>query len=180
MGLLANARGVENALAVLILIARLGDIGSTYVATPTLRMESNPVMRFGGWKLAALTLLACLIPYYSAPLGLSALVLSLLVTSSNLSKGWLMRALGETDYQSVIQLAAARSSLSTALAFVLGSAVSVGLAGLIMIFVSGGSGTWGYWAAVGVALYALAIAAYGVLAAVRTFRVAKAVDLAGK
>jgi hypothetical protein len=180
MGFLANARGVENALAVLILVARLGDIGSTYVATPTLRMESNPVMRFGGWKIAALTLIACLIPYYSAPLGLSVLVLSLLVTSSNLSKGWLMRALGESNYQSVIRLAAERSSLSVALAFVFGSAVSVGLAGLIMIFVSGGPSTWSYWAAAGIVLYALAIAVYGVLALVRTFRAAKAADSAGE
>jgi len=174
MGFLAAGTNLENALAVMILVARLGDIGSTYLATPTLRMEANPLMRFGGWKLALLTLLACLIPYYSAQLGLSALVLSLLVTASNLSKGWLMRALGEEHYQVMIATAAARSSLRAALGFVLAGACSVGLAGLIMVFVSGGSGTWGYWAAAGVVLYALATAFYGSLAAVRLFRRATA------
>jgi hypothetical protein len=168
--LLSAGHDLVNTLAVLILLARLGDIGSTYLATPTLAMESNPLMRFGGWRLAALTVLACLIPYFSAPLGLTMLVLSLLVTGSNLSKGWLMRSLGEDGYQTVLRSAVTRSSLGAALAFVLGSAASVGLAGAIMMFVSGGSDTWGYWAASGVTVYAFAMAVYGSLSAVRLFR----------
>jgi len=170
MGFLAAGRNLENTLAVLIFIARLGDIGSTYLATPTLKMESNPLMRFGGWKLAILTLFACLIPYYDAPLGLTMLVLSLLVTGSNLSKGWLMRALGEADYQAMLRMAAGRSSLPEAVGFVIGGAASVGFAGAVMMFASGGPNTWGYWAASGVALYALAIGFYGALSAVRLFR----------
>lgn len=170
MGLLLAGHNLANTLAVLILIARLGDIGSTYLATPTLAMEANPLMRFGGWRLAALTVLACLIPYCSAPLGLTMLVLSLLVTGSNLSKGWLMRSLGEEGYQSMLRSAVTRSSLPVALAFVFGSAASIGLAGLIMMFVSGGADTWGYWAATGVTVYALAVAIYGSLAAFRLFR----------
>ena len=170
MGFIGAGHNLANTLAALILVARLGDIGSTYLATPTMRMESNPLMRFGGWRLAILTLLACLIPYYSAQLGLTALILSLLVTASNLSKGWLMRSLGEEHYQVMIATAAARSSLPAALGFVLVGASSVGLAGVIMLLVSGGSGTWGYWAASGVVLYALATAVYGSLAAVRLFR----------
>jgi hypothetical protein len=172
MDFLATGHNLENTLAVLILIARLGDIGSTYLATPTLAMEGNPLMRWGGWRLAAVTLLACLIPYYSAPLGLTALVLSLLVTGSNLSKGWLMRALGEEDYQTMLLAAARRSSLPAAVGFVVGGAASVAFAGLIMVFVSGGPDTWGYWAAIGVALYAFAIAVYGSLSMARLFRAA--------
>jgi len=170
MSFLAAGHNLENTLAALILFARLGDIGSTYLATPNLKMESNPLMRFGGWKLALLTVLACLIPYYSAPLGLTMLVLSLLVTGSNLSKGWVMRALGEERYQAMLADAAERSSLPAALGFVLGGAASIGLAGAIMTLVSGGSGTWSYWASSGVTVYALAIAVYGSLSAVRLYR----------
>jgi hypothetical protein len=170
MGFLVTDRNVENILAVLILLARLGDIGSTYLATPTLKMESNPLMRLGGWRLALLTMLACLIPYFSAPLGVTMLVLSLLVTGSNLSKGWLMRALGEEGYQAVLRTAAERSSLPVALGFVLGSAASVAFAGMILLFVSGGPESWAYWAASGVTVYALAIAVYGALSAVRLFK----------
>jgi hypothetical protein len=170
MGFLATGRNLENTLAVLIFLARLGDIGSTYLATPTLKMESNPLMRFGGWKLAALTVFACLIPYYDAQLGLTMLVLSLLVTGSNLSKGWLMRALGESDYQAMVRSAAQRSSLPAALGFAIGGAASVGLAGAVLMFASGGSDTWGYWAASGVTLYALAVGFYGTLAAIKLFR----------
>ena len=170
MGFLATGHNLENTLAVLILLARLGDIGSTYVATPTLAMEGNPLMRFGGWWLAGITVFACLIPYFSAPLGLTMLVLSLLVTGSNLSKGWLMRALGEQAYQEVLHEAALRSSLPVALAFALGSAAAVGIAGAILLFVSGGPDTWGYWAASGVAIYALAMAIYGSLSVLRMYR----------
>ena len=170
MSFLSTGHNLVNTLAVLIFIARLGDIGSTYLATPTLKMESNPLMRFGGWKLAILTVFACLIPYYDAQLGLTMLVLSLLVTGSNLSKGWLMRALGETDYQAMIRSAALRSSLPAALGFSLGGAVSVWFAGAVMMFASGGSETWGYWAASGVALYGLAIGFYGAISTVKLFR----------
>ena len=170
MDFLAHGHNLENTLAVLILLARLGDIGSTYLATPTLQMESNPLMRFGGWKLALLTVLACLIPYYSAPVGLTALTLSLLVTGSNLSKGWLMRSLGEEGYQEIVRAAARRSSLPAALGFVLGGAAAFGFAGLIMMYLSGGTDTWGYWAALGVGLYAAAVAVYGSLSAIRLYR----------
>jgi hypothetical protein len=177
MGFLAVGHNLQNTLAVLILISRFGDIGSTYLATPTLKMEANPLMRAGGWKLAVFTTTACLIPYYSPPLGLTMLVLSLFVTASNLSKGWLMRALGEAHYQAMLLTAAERSSLPVALGFVLVGAASVGFAGLIMILVSGGSRTWAYWAACGVTLYALATAVYGSLSAVKLFRRAAALPM---
>jgi len=170
MNVLLSGRDLQNTLAVLILLARLGDIGSTYLATPTLKMESNPIMRFGGWRLALLTVFACLIPYFDVQLGVTMLVLSLLVTGSNLSRGWLMRALGESGYQDVIRSAASRSTLPVALAFVVGGAVSIGLAGLVMIAASGGPATWAYWAAWGVGLYALAVGVYGALSTVRLFR----------
>jgi len=169
MGFLSVGHNLENTLAVLILLARLGDVGSTYLATPTLAMESNPLMRWGGWKLAALSVFACLIPYYDAQLGLTMLVLSLLVVGSNLSRGWLMRALGETGYQLMIRSAAERSSLPAALGFTLGGAACVGGASAIMMFVSGGPDTWGYWAASGVGVYALAIGLYGAISVVRLF-----------
>ena len=170
MAFLSTGHNLVNTLAVLIFFARLGDIGSTYLATPTLKMESNPLMRFGGWKLASLTVLACLIPYYDAQLGLTMLVLSLLVTGSNLSKGWLMRSLGETGYQAMVRSAAQRSSLPVALACTLGGAASVWFAGVVMMFAAGGSHTWGYWAASGVALYGLAIGFYGAISTVKLFR----------
>jgi hypothetical protein len=170
MSILGFATPAQATLFVLILISRVGDVGSTFVATPTLKMEANPLMRIGGWRLAIASLLLCLIPFYDARLGMTVLVLSLLVTASNLSKGWLMRALGEEGYGAVTAAAVQRSSLMTALAFVLVGAASVGVAGLVMVYVSGGSGTWSYWAASGVVLYAVATAFYGSLAAIGLFR----------
>ena len=170
MGLLATGDHLRNTLVVLIFFARLGDIGSTYLATPNLKMEANPLMRLGGWRLALVTVLACLIPFYDVGLGMTMLVLSLMVTGSNLSKGWMMRTLGEAEYQDVMRSAARRSSLPVALGFILGSAAFVGLAGVVLMAVSGGSAMLAYWAASGVALYALAMGVYGTISAVRLFR----------
>lgn len=166
----------RNTLVVLIFLARLGDIGSTYLATPNLKLESNPIAKLGGWRFAILTVLACLIPFVSPPVGMTVLVLSLMVTGSNLSRGWIMRALGEDEYQAVLASAASRSSLPVALAFVMGSAASIGFAGLILLYLSGGPETWIYWASYGVALYALAMAVYGGIGQVRLFRSVRAVE----
>ena len=42
-------------------------------------------------------------------------------------------------------------------------------AGAVMMFASGGSDTWAYWAASGVALYGLAIGVYGAISTVKLF-----------
>jgi hypothetical protein len=48
---------IEQLLCALILVARLGDIGSTYLVTPNLLLEANPVVRKLRWPFALATLL---------------------------------------------------------------------------------------------------------------------------
>src|SRR5208337_445540 len=92
----------EHLLCALILVSRLGDIGSTYLITPKLKLEANLVAGKLGWWFAAATLLVCLVPYYSAPLGVVVLVPSLLVSASNTSKIWFVRAYGESEYHDLL------------------------------------------------------------------------------
>jgi hypothetical protein len=73
----------EHSLAALILVARIGDIASTYLATPRLVLEANPIARRLGWPFALLTLLLALAPYYNTAAGVLVLVPSLLVASRN-------------------------------------------------------------------------------------------------
>ena len=154
----------------LLLLARLGDIGSTWLATPNLKLESNPIVRRLRWWYAWATLLICLVPLLSPGVGAALTVASLLVTGSNLSKGWLMRSLGEDGYLFLMHQTAARSSLPVALGFVLSSAAAVALVGWLLLLTSGGEETWAYWGATGILLYAGAVAFYGTISAARLFR----------
>jgi len=168
-----NALGIDRQqfiLIVLLLVARLGDIGSTWLATPELKLESNPIVRRLRWWYAWATLLLCLVPLVSLGASVALLVASLLVTSSNLSKGWLMRALGEDGYLFLMHEAATRSSLPVALAFTLGSAAAVAFVGWLALVTSGGEESWGYWGATGILIYAGAIAFYGAVSVVRLYR----------
>jgi hypothetical protein len=49
-------------ISFLLLLSRLGDIGSTYLITPTLKLEANPIVRRLKWRFAAVTILAAAIP----------------------------------------------------------------------------------------------------------------------
>jgi hypothetical protein len=40
---------LPHVIAFLLLIARLGDVGSTYLLSPTLKLEANPIMRRLRW-----------------------------------------------------------------------------------------------------------------------------------
>ena len=94
--------GLKVTLAILILISRLGDIGSTYLASPNLELESNTVIRRLRWPFAALTILVFIIPWWDIGSGIVIMVASLLVAASNSSKIWLIRAMGETEYYALM------------------------------------------------------------------------------
>jgi hypothetical protein len=48
---------MTHTIAFLLLLARLGDIGSTYLATPNLKLEANVLARRFKWPFAWLTVL---------------------------------------------------------------------------------------------------------------------------
>src|SRR6266850_2113389 len=135
---IASGRNWEHVLVIVLLLGRLGDVGSTYLVTPTLRLEGNPIARKFGWRFAWLTIAVCLLPYYSTALGMVAIVVSFLATASNLSRGCIVRALGEAEYLRILQRAAAASTFREAIAFVLGSSGTFAFAGLVLLVISGG------------------------------------------
>jgi hypothetical protein len=170
VAVLEASRDTQILLAAGLFLARVGDIGSTYLGSPNLRLEANPLVRRGRWPFAWLTLLACAIPFASPEAGMALLVASLMVTGSNLSKGWLMRGLGEENYYSLLEQVARRTSLRSALSFVIGGAVAFALVGLILVVVAKGPDTWAYWVADGILLYGFVLGLYGSAGTVRLFR----------
>ena len=169
----------KHILCFLILVSRLGDIISTYLVTPTLKLEANPIVRKLGWRFAFLTVFICLIPYYHTGLAVMVLVPSLLVTSSNISKYWAVKTIGEDEYSKRLLISAGKSRLSHALFSVLASSFFVILAGFVLLFLCPDHSNWGYWFANGIILYGFIAALYGSLSFYRLFKKARKISETG-
>jgi hypothetical protein len=159
---------LDHLIALLLLIARLGDIGTTWLATPTLKLEANPIVRRLRWRYAALTVLACLIPYWSVPLGVAVLVASLLVSASNSSRIWFIRAMGEDRYAQLVADIAQNVRPWAAIGFILLAPMFFCLLGFtLLLFYPDPEADWGYYFALGVFAYAFVLALYGPLSFLR-------------
>lgn len=156
-------------LAALTLLSRLGDVVSTWVASPTLKLEANPTVRKLGWKFALSSLLLALVPYYNTGLGVLMLTGSFLITSSNLAGGWMMRALGEEEMQALLIRVARQSTLRGALAFLWSGAAAIAVVGALMLFLSDPS-QWAFYFGLGILAFALVKVLHGSLAMTRLFR----------
>jgi len=165
-------------LALLLLLARLGDIGSTYLATPRLKLEANPVVRRFKWPFVWLTVLVALLPYYSEPLSIIVLVPSLFVCGSNFSRLWLIRTTGGEAYRALITSLAAKAHVPSAIVFILMPAVCVATLGLLLLyFYPDPRSHWGFYFALGLFGYAMALGFWGPLAFLRLRREGMAANL---
>ena len=151
----------EHVIAALLLLARLGDIGSTYLATPNLLMESNPVARRLRWPFAVATLFIALLPYWLLPAGIMILVASLLVTASNFGKVWLIRAMGEAEYYNFVCRLAAQSHPALPLLFTTLSALATATLGGVLLLFYPSEAEAAYWVAQGFIVYAFVAVVWG-------------------
>ena len=167
-----------NLVAFLLLLARIGDVGSTYLASPKMKLEANPVARRFKWPFAVLTIFAAAIPYYSVPMGVGILVSSLLVCASNLSGIWLVRTMGECEYHNLIVRLASQACVPSTLLFILAEALCIGAVGFLLLHLLPNTNSdLGINAVWGVFIYAAAIALWMPLAFLRNRREGKEEDL---
>jgi len=79
----------------IVAVARGADLFSTWLATPGLELEANPVARRLGWRWGIPLNVAMSLGTAMWPLlGLSLATTSFLVAARNLQQAWLMRTLG--------------------------------------------------------------------------------------
>lgn len=100
-------------LAVL-LFSRGMDFFSTWVATPNLHLEGNPIAKRLGWRGGLVFNLIFCVTAAVWPLpAIMVSVMSLLVAARNFQSAWMMRTMGETAYAVFIheQLMRARPGL---------------------------------------------------------------------
>jgi hypothetical protein len=94
------ASRIYGLMFLLLIIARGMDFLSTWVATPNLVLEGNPIAKKLGWRWGiALNLVLCFgLAFWPLP----AIVISttsVLVAARNFQSAWLMRSLGEQLYR---------------------------------------------------------------------------------
>jgi hypothetical protein len=84
----------------LLLLSRGADLLSTWIATPNMVLEGNPVAKKLGWKWGSfVNLVLC---GFFAAWPLAAIIIgttSVLVAARNFQVAWLMRSLGEENYR---------------------------------------------------------------------------------
>jgi hypothetical protein len=148
----------------LLLVARAADLLSTWIATPAMVLEGNPIARKLGWRWGGIVNLSLCLLLGCWPL--AAVIVSttsLLVAARNFQSAWLMRTLGEEAYRDwyVERIQQARVPLYFfCLAGQVGLTAAVG-GGLILFH----GGVWiPLGIGIGVVAYAAAVMIYTLLA----------------
>ncbi len=116
-----------------LLLARGADFLSTWVGTPSLALEGNPLVRKMGWKGSSLFNLVVCFAIASWPfVAVVVTTTSLLVASRNFQSAWLMRSMGEHGYMDLVGRLLAMRGPRVFLLCALGQAIPMGLIGLGM------------------------------------------------
>jgi hypothetical protein len=121
----------------ILLSARGADFLSTWVATPNLVLEANPISRKLGWRLGLV--LNALLALGFALWPLPSIVISttsLLVAARNFQSAWLMRSLGEEPYRFWMVARLRETPVALYLFCLLAQSVLVASIGLALMYFS--------------------------------------------
>ena len=155
----------------LLLVSRGADFVSTWIATPNMVLEGNPLAKKLGWKWGvALNLVLC---GFFAVWPMAATVIgttSVLVAARNFQAAWLMRSLGEENYRDWHVEQLRHASLPLYLFCLLGqTTLTAGVGGALVYFA--GDSSIPFAVGFGIIGYAVAVAFYTLLAFWRIRRV---------
>lgn len=141
-------------LVLLVAAARVLDFLSTWIVTPRLELEANPLARRLRWgRMALLNLPLAALPFVHHGLSITLVVMSLLVAGSNLSHGALARGLGEKGQLESQRRALRAMGLPMALALNSAGALLVCGGGGFMMALAPAPESRAWWAALGVVMY---------------------------
>jgi hypothetical protein len=149
--------GYVHVIAGLTVCSRIADVGTTYLVTPTLKLEANPIARRFGWKFALLTILIGLVPYASPPMGVVLLTTSFLVAASNASKIVMAKAMGEEQLAAFSRRVTLETPPWPGLLFLVLPAFFIATLGGTILFFYPQASEWGYYFGLGMLAYAVAI-----------------------
>jgi hypothetical protein len=119
----------------LLFFGRGMDFLSTYVATPTLALEGNPIAKKLGWRWGVL--LNVIMCFTFAMWLVPAIMLTttgLLVAARNFHSAWLMRSMGEDDYRFWYSERLGQTRLRLVILSLLGETGLTALIGVALIY----------------------------------------------
>ncbi|MBI3853439.1 MAG: hypothetical protein HY298_24595 [Verrucomicrobia bacterium] len=157
-------------LLVLLVFARGMDFLSTWIATPNLVLEGNPLAKKLGWKWGAVVNLVLCVTFAGWPL--PAIVISttsVLVAARNFQSAWLMRSLGEEVYRNWHVERLQETRISLYLLCLLAQTALISGVGAVLIFFTDGQ-LVALAVGLGIIAYALAVAIYTLLSVWRLRR----------
>lgn len=154
----------------LLCFGRGMDFFSTWLATPDLRLEANPIARFLGWRWGVVAnLILCFVAARWPAPSIVIFTTSLLVAARNFRSVWLIRSVGPDRYRVWLAESLSRSSFKVYIVSVVGESALTGIIGLAVFYFGGSDDTL---AAIGIGIiaYALAIGIYTTIALWRFHR----------
>jgi hypothetical protein len=168
---------VYGEILLLLLVARGMDFLSTWIATPNMVLEGNPLAKKLGWKWGIPVNLALCFGFAFWPL--PAIVISttsVLVAARNFQSAWLMRSLGEQLYREWHVERVQETKITLYLACLFGQTALTAAVGAGVILATNGHNQDEPVAlaiGLGIIAYALAVAFYTLLGIVRMRRAEK-------
>jgi len=169
------------AMLVMLTFARGADFFSTWVATPHLVLEGNPIAKWLGWKWGAVVnIMTCLCLSLWPLSAIIVATASVLVAARNFQSAWLMRTMGEHDYRDWYVQRMTESRLGLYLVCLAGNTLLVAAVGAALIFFSRAeNGDWFFVPAaigMGIVAYAVAVVLFTLLAVWRSRRAARRIS----
>ncbi len=152
-------------LLLVLLFSRAVDFISTWVATPNMVLEGNPIAKKLGWRwgIPVNLLLCVLFAFWPLP----AMVISttsVLVASRNFQAAWLMRSMGEQHYRDWHIERVQETSATLYLACLFGQTVLIAsIGGAVIYFTHSDRDTVLFAIGLGIIAYAVAIAVYSLI-----------------
>ena len=146
-----------------LLTARGVDFLSTWIATPHMVLEGNPVARKLGWKWGTVVNLALCFGFALFPLpAIIIATTSVLVAAHNFDGAWLMRSMGENAYRAWIAARHTETRPSLYLLCLFSKTALWGVVGAALLSFGGGQ-----VAAIGIGFgmvgYAIAVLVYSTI-----------------
>jgi hypothetical protein len=154
----------------LLVFSRGMDFLSTWLATPNLVLEANPIAKKLGWKLGLVLNVVICFSFALWPLpSIVIITTSLLVAARNFQSAWLMRSMGEHEYRTWMGARLLETSPALYYFCLLAQSILYGmLGGLLMFFADNRLIPFGV--GMGMITYAFAVLVFSLLSVSRLRR----------
>jgi len=150
-----------------LVFARGMDFLSTWVATPHMVLEGNPLAKRLGWKWGGMINLMVCVLCAAAPMpAVVVSTTSLLVAARNFQGAWLMRTMGEYNYRNWMSERLAEGRKGLFVFCLLAQCILMALLGLALVWL-GGEMMVPLGVGIGLLVYAFAVLFYSLLSLTR-------------